>query len=64
VTFIVHASRGEDVRITVRLSAAAAIAKARSLHDEGWQVYITRPDGMRHYPQTFNELLALGRRPR
>jgi hypothetical protein len=60
VTFIVHASRGEDVQVTVRLSVAVAIAKGRSLLDEGWQVYITGPDGIRHYPATFDELQALG----
>lgn len=60
VTFIVHASRGEDVQVTVRLSVAVAIAKGRSLVDEGWQVYITGPDGIRHYPATFDELQALG----
>jgi hypothetical protein len=60
VTFIVHASRGEDVQVTVRLSGAVAIAKGRSLLDEGWQVYITGPDGIRHYPATFDELQALG----
>jgi hypothetical protein len=60
VTFIVHASRGEDVQVTVRLSVAVAIAKGRSLLDEGWQVYITGPDGIRYYPATFDELQALG----
>jgi hypothetical protein len=60
VTFIVHASRGEDVQVTVRLSVAVAIAKGRSLLDEGWQVYITGPDGIRHYPATFHELQAPG----
>jgi hypothetical protein len=60
VTFIVHASRGEDVQVTVRLSVAVAIAKGRSLLEEGWQVYITGPDGIRHYPATFDELQAFG----
>ena len=60
MTFVVHASKGEDVQVTVRLSVAVAVAKGRILLDEGWQVYITGPDGIRHYPATFDELQALG----
>jgi hypothetical protein len=60
VTFVVHASKGEDVQVTVRLSVAAAVAKGRSLLDEGWQVHITGPDGVRRYPPAFEELLAQG----
>jgi hypothetical protein len=58
VTFIVHASRGEDSATTIRLSAAAAIAKARTLVDEGWQVIITGPDGIRYGPPDFERLLS------
>jgi hypothetical protein len=60
VTFIVHASKGEDVAETIRLSVVVAIAKGRSLLDEGWQVYITGPDGIRYYPAEFEKLLLLG----
>jgi hypothetical protein len=59
VTFIVNASKGEDMAITVRLSGAGAIAKARSLLDEGWQVVVTGPDGVRYHPPEFDKLLAL-----
>jgi hypothetical protein len=58
VTFIVHASRGEDSATTVRLSVAVAIAKARALVDEGWQVFITGPDGIRYTPPDFDQLLS------
>ena len=58
VTFIVHASRDEDSVTTVRLSVAVAIAKARSLADEGWQVSITGPDGIRYGPLDFDRLLS------
>ena len=58
VTFIVHASRGEDSATTVRLSVAVAIAKARTLVDEGWQVIITGPDGIRYGPPDFERLLS------
>jgi hypothetical protein len=63
VTFIVHASRGEDVTTTIRLSVAVAIAKGRTLADEGWQVFITGPDGIRYYPSEFDRLLSLRSRP-
>jgi hypothetical protein len=35
VTFIVHASRGEDATTTIRLSVVVAIAKGRALAEEG-----------------------------
>ena len=58
VTFIVHASRGEDVTTTVRLSVVVAVAKARALAEEGWQVFIVGPDGARYYPSEFDKLLS------
>jgi len=59
VTFIVNASRGEDVTTTIRLSVVIAIAKGRTLADEGWQVVITGPDGIRYGPSEFDRLLSL-----
>ena len=58
MTFIVHASRGEDARTTIRLSVVVAIAKGRSLLEEGWQVFSTAPDGIRYYPSEFDQLLS------
>jgi hypothetical protein len=60
VTFIVHASRGENTTTTIRLSVIVAIAKGRALAEEGWQVFITGPDGIRYYPSEFDRLLSLG----
>ncbi len=57
MTFFVHASKGHDVTVTVRLSAVVAIAKARSLLDEGWDVSIIGPDDIRYTPQAFDKLL-------
>jgi hypothetical protein len=57
VTFIVHASRGEDTATTIRLSVVVAIAKGQALAEEGWQVFITGPDGIRYYPSEFHKLL-------
>jgi hypothetical protein len=58
VAFIVHASKGEDTATTIRLSVVVAIAKGRALADEGWQVFITGPDGTRYYPPEFDKLLS------
>jgi hypothetical protein len=60
VTFIVHASRRDEVATTFRLSAAVAIAKARTFADDGWDVFITDPDGRRYYPSEFEGLLSFG----
>jgi hypothetical protein len=60
VTFIVHASRGEAVATTIRLSVVVAIAKGRALLADGWQVFITAPDGIRYHPAEFDRLLSLG----
>jgi hypothetical protein len=59
VTFIVSASKGEDVTVTVRLSVVVAIAKAQAFLEEGWQVFITGPDGIRYHPCDFDQLLLL-----
>jgi hypothetical protein len=59
MTFIVHASRGEEVTTTVRLSVVVAIAKGLALAEEGWQIFIEGPDGTRYYPSEFDKLLSL-----
>jgi hypothetical protein len=56
---MVHASRGEDVTTTIRLSVVVAIAKGKALAEEGWQVFITGPDGIRYDPSEFQKLLLL-----
>jgi hypothetical protein len=58
VTFTVHSSRGEEVMTTFRLSAAAAVAKGRTLMADGWQVFITDPGGIRHQPSEFDRLAS------
>ncbi|SHG43506.1 hypothetical protein [Bradyrhizobium erythrophlei] len=62
VTFIVEASRGEETTTTVRLSVVVAIAKGRALAEEGWQEFITAPDGIRYRPSEFDRLLSIVRR--
>ena len=58
MTFIVHASKGDAVAITIRLQVVAAVAKARSLADTGWEVFIIGPDDRRYSPTDFYKLLA------
>ena len=58
VTFIVHASKNDEVAITVRLRAVAAIAKAQSLSAEGWDVAIIGPDDVKYSPAEFDTLLS------
>jgi hypothetical protein len=62
VTFIVYASRGGVEITTVRLNVVAAIAKGRTLIDDGWQVSIADPNGTRYQPSEFDKL-ASARRP-
>ena len=45
--------------VTVRLNVVVAIAKAQALLEDGWEVYISTPDGSRYYPADFDELLSL-----
>ena len=59
MTFFVHASRGEDVTTTVRLSVVVAIAKGMAFVEEGWQVFIIGPDGVRYEPSEFEKMLSL-----
>jgi hypothetical protein len=59
VIFIVNASKGEEATVTVRLSGAGAIAKARALLEAGWQVFITGPDSVRYHSTEFDKLLSL-----
>lgn len=58
VTFIVYASRGGVEITTVRLNVVAAIAKGRTLIDDGWQVFITDPSGTRYCPSEFDKLAS------
>jgi hypothetical protein len=59
VAFIVHASRDGETTTTVRLSVVVAAAKGLALAEEGWQVFITGPDGIRYQPSEFDKLLIL-----
>jgi len=59
MTFIVHGTRGEDATTAVRLRADTAVAKARDLIVAGWHVVIVCPDGIRNYPDDFDNLISV-----
>ena len=59
MAFIGHASLGGNDTTTIRLSGVVAIARGRALAEEGWQVFITGPDGNRYHPAEFDRLLSL-----
>jgi hypothetical protein len=44
--------------MTVRLSVVVAIAKGLAFAEEGWQVFIVGPDGVRYEPPEFDKLLS------
>jgi hypothetical protein len=41
------------------LSLVVAIAKGLTFVEEGWQVFIVGPDGVRYDPPEFEKLLSL-----
>jgi len=58
MTFILHASKEEEVVSTIRLSVIVAVAKGRALAKEGWQVSIEAPNGIRYASTDFEKLLS------
>jgi hypothetical protein len=61
MTFIVRATRGEDAVTAVRLRADTAVAKACDLVVAGWHVVIECPNGIRNYPDDFDNLISVSR---
>jgi hypothetical protein len=58
MTFIVRGMRSDDATTAVRLRADTAVAKARDLIVEGWQVFIVCPAGIQNLPDDFENLLS------
>jgi hypothetical protein len=58
VTYIVHASRGDAIAVTIRLRVVAAVAKAQMLLEDRWSVVIIGPDDIHYSPDGFDELLS------
>jgi hypothetical protein len=61
MTFAIHASRDGQSVITIRISAIAAVDKARLLASLGWQVHITDSAGHRFGPSEVHRLLLIDR---
>lgn len=61
MTFNIHASKNGQSVVTIRISPAVAVDKARSLECSGWQVHITDAAGHRFDPSDFDRLSSLAR---
>lgn len=59
MTFIIHASKNGQSVVTVRISPAVAVDKARVLESLDWQVHVTDLAGNQFYPSDFDRLSSL-----
>ncbi len=59
MTFIIHASKNGQSVVTVRISPAVAVDKARVLESLGWQVHVTDSAGNQFDPSDFDRLSSL-----
>jgi hypothetical protein len=64
MTFTIHASKNGQSVVTIRISPAVAVDKARALERSGWQVHITDSAGHQFDPTDFDRLSSLARDPR
>jgi hypothetical protein len=63
MTFTIHASKNSQRIVTVRISPAVAVDKARGLESLGWQVHITDSAGHQFDPTDFDRLSSLADQP-
>ena len=56
MTYAIHASRDGRSVVTIRISPAVAVEKARALEELGWQVHVTDSAGHQYDPQDFDRL--------
>jgi hypothetical protein len=61
MTFAIHASKNGQSVVTLRISPAVAVDKARVLESLGWQVHVTDSAGYQFYPSDFDRLSSLAR---
>jgi hypothetical protein len=61
MTYVIHASRGGQSVVTIRINPVAAVDKARLLERLGWRVHITDLAGYQFGPPDFYRLLMVGR---
>ena len=61
---VVHASKDGEGRRMLYTSPVIAVEKARSLFKTGWEdVHIVDADGGPFYPDRFDQLLSVDRKP-
>jgi hypothetical protein len=60
MTFAIHASKNGQSVVTIRISPAAAVDKARVLESQGWQVHVTDSAGHQFDPSDFDRLSSPG----
>jgi hypothetical protein len=56
MTFAIHASKNGQSVVTIRISPAVAVDKARVLKSSGWKVHITDSAGHQFDPSDFDLL--------
>ena len=61
MTYTIHALKDAQSLVTVRISPAAAVDKARLLESLGWQVHIANSAGRRFVVSEFDQLLDQSR---
>ena len=61
MTFTIHAWKNGQSTMTVRISPAVAVDKARVLEKSGWQVHVTDSSGRQFDPPDFDRLVAIAR---
>lgn len=59
MTFTIYASKNGQSVVTVRISPAVAVDRARVLKSLGWQVHVTDSAGRRLTPSEFDWLSSL-----
>ena len=59
MTFTIYASKNGQSVVTVRISPAVAVDKARVLESLGWQVHVTDSVGRQFIPSEFDWLSSL-----
>ena len=61
MTFAIHAWKDDQSIVTVRISPAVAVDKARVLERSGWKVHVTDSTGHRFDPSDFDYLSSFAR---
>ena len=61
MTYAIHASRDGQSVVTIRISPAVAVDKARALGGLGWRVHVTDSAGHQFDPSDFDWLSSLSR---